>query len=309
MRRVLVTGATGFVARHLIPQLIAGHWQVVGVARAGARPRWLPELDWVETNLGRWPEVRGLIERIAPQAVIHLAGQVRGPYAELCTANVTAANHLLQAARDLAPDLRLVLVGSAAEYGAVAEGSLPIDELATCEPQGAYGSTKLAATLLAQAAARDWGARVSIVRPFNVIGAHMPTSFVAGALLGRIDAALAAGGAEQIAIGRTDTTRDFVDVGDLSTALVRLLDIDARGEIFNLCSGRETSIQALLETTIALAGGGLTWKVDPSLLRPGDVARSFGDFTKARRLLGFEPHVGLEESLRAAWDARAASRA
>jgi GDP-4-dehydro-6-deoxy-D-mannose reductase len=308
MKRAVITGATGFVARHLIPSLISAGWRVVGVARTGARPGWLPDIEWITADPGRWPDARDIIARCAPQAMIHLAGQVRGADAELCAANVATASHLLQAIRELSPDTRLVMFGSAAEYGAVGEEALPIDERTTCAPQGAYGATKLAATVLAQSAARSWNARVCIVRPFNIVGAHMSSQFVAGALLERIHAALTGGG-EPITVGRTDTTRDFVDVGDLTSALVRLLEVDVRGEIINICSGRETRISDLLDATIALAGNRVTWKVDPSLIRPGDVARSFGSCAKARTLLGFEPRVSLEESLRAAWRARVAGRA
>lgn len=307
MKRVLVTGASGFVARHLIPALRSAGWSVVGTARSISKPAWFPDLEWVPADPTSLPESRDLIIRLAPQAVIHLAGQVRGPDAELCAANVATASHLLQTVREVAPETHLVLVGSAAEYGAVPEHALPIDEDTFCSPVGAYGATKLAATVLAQAAVRSWNARVSIVRPFNIVGAHMPAQFVAGALLERIHAAR--DGGEPIAIGRTDTTRDFVDVGDLAAALVRLLDIEARGEIINICSGRETRIRDLLDAAIALAGNRVAWKVDPSLIRPGDVARSFGNCAKARTLLGFEPRVTLAESIDAAWRARSAGNA
>jgi GDP-4-dehydro-6-deoxy-D-mannose reductase len=264
----------------------------------------LEDIEWVHADLGSWDSARALLARVAPQALIHLAGQVHGPYAELWAANVTPVTHLLHAARESTLKLRLVLFGSAAEYGAAPEDTLPIGEDARCDPLGAYGATKLAATGLALAAARDWRTRVSVVRPFNIVGAHMPSAFVAGALIKRIHDALSAGGNQAITIGRTDTTRDFVDVGDLSSAVVRLLDRDAAGEIYNLCSGRETSIRELLDALISMVGGGLSWKEDPALVRSGDVARSFGSCTKARAQLGFEPRTALKESLRAAWRAR-----
>jgi GDP-4-dehydro-6-deoxy-D-mannose reductase len=307
MRRVIVTGASGFVARHLIPRLLANGWQVIGVARGASPPRWLDGLEWVAADLAQWSSAHALLERTAPDALIHLAGQVHGPYAELCAANVTPVSNLLHAAREQAPKLRILLFGSAAEYGAVPEASLPIGEQVRCEPLGAYGGSKLAATTLAQSAARDWGASVAVVRPFNIIGAHMPSTFVAGALIKRIHDALQAGGQQVITIGRTDTTRDFVDAGDLSSAVVRLLDMDVSGDIFNLCSGRETTIRKLLDTLISMAGCGLSWQQDPALIRPSDVARSFGDCSKARARLAFEPVTLLEDSLHAAWHARMAT--
>jgi GDP-4-dehydro-6-deoxy-D-mannose reductase len=304
MRRVVVTGASGFVARHLIPRLLANEWSVVGVARRPVPPPWLDGIEWIDADLANWDSTCALLDRAAPQALIHLAGQVHGSYGELCAANVTSVSNLLHAARGRSPALRIVLFGSAAEYGAVPEVALPITEQSRCEPMGAYGGTKLAATTLALAAARDWGSRVSIVRPFNIVGAHVPPAFVAGALIKRIHDALQARDSQAITVGRTDTTRDFVDAGDLSSAVVRLLDLDAAGEVFNLCSGRETSIRELLDTLIAMAGEGISWRQDPALIRPGDVLRSFGDCGKARAQLRFAPVTRVEDSLRAAWHAR-----
>lgn len=309
MKRVVLTGATGFVARHLIPRLLAGGWQVVGTARSAARPRWLDGVDWVNADPTEWNSTVELLAKLRPQALIHLAGQVHGPYPQLCAANVTAVSHLLHAAREKTPGLRIVLFGSAAEYGAVPENALPICESARCEPLGGYGATKLAATCLALAASREWQARISVVRPFNIVGAHMTPAFVAGALIKRIHDALRAGGGEPITIGRIDTTRDFVDVGDLSAAVARLLDLETAGDVYNLCSGRETSIRELLDTMLAMAGSGLSWKVDPALVRASDVARSVGSCERARTQIGFEPRTTLEESVRAAWQARLAEPA
>lgn len=309
MKRVVVTGATGFVARHLVPRLLADGWQVIGTARAAACPRWLDGIDWINFDPCEGSAAVELLAKLRPQALVHLSGRVHGSYPQLCAANVMTVSHLLQAVREAAPGLRLVLFGSAAEYGAVPEDALPIRESARCEPVSGYGVTKHAATCLALAASREWQARISVVRPFNVVGAHMTPSFVAGALIKRIDDAMRTNSDKPVAVGRVDTTRDFVDVGDLSAAVTRLLDLDTAGDVYNLCSGRETSIRELLDTILGIAGGGLSWKVDPALVRSSDVARSFGSFELARKHIGFEPRTTLEESIRVAWQARRAEPA
>lgn len=304
MKPLLITGATGFVARHLISQLATtDEWQVVGASRTPQVPEWLPNCEWLRLDIASWPETLAAIDRIRPAAIVHLAGQVRGSFAELARANVLSTAHLLHATRTVNPAARLVIFGSAAEYGAASGTRTPIPESMPCDPLAAYGSTKCTATELALNASRGWGARVSVVRPFNIVGAHMPSAFVAGALLDRIHGARRSHSHAPITVGRTDTLRDFVDVADLCRGVIQLLKLDESGEIYNLCSGRETSIAQLLDVVLSVAGEGLGWREDPALVRANDVLYSCGDRSKASARLGFEPAISLESSLRAAWHA------
>lgn len=305
MKRILVTGATGFLARHLILALRkAQRWQVTGLARASTSPAWLEAETYISVDLTDSPHLERVVAAVAPDALVHLASTVAGSPAELCRTNVTPVVTLLGMIRRTVPQCRLVVLGSAAEYGAVPEDSLPITEDTCCDPAGAYGLTKLAATELVLDASRSWGARASVVRPFNVVGANMPAYLVAGALIERIYQATQSEPPGDVRVGRVDTLRDFVAVDDVVAGLIRLLELDERGGIYNFCSGHPTSIEHLLKLLITQCGRQLTWTVDPALVRADDVPVSYGSHAKAAARLGFTPTTTLSAALAAAWHAR-----
>lgn len=305
MRRILVTGATGFLARHLIPALQrTGSWHVTGVARAGVSPDWLKAEAYVSADLTDSDRVERIIAALAPHALVHLAAAAVGPPLHLCRTNVVAMAAVLAAIRRTAPDCRVIALGSAAEYGEVPDDALPITEDTPCAPVAAYGVSKLAATELVLDAARSWGARASVVRPFNVVGAHMPAYLVGGALVERIYEAMLSSPPTPVRVGRIDTQRDFVAVEDVVAALLRLLQRDECGSIYNFCSGQPTSIEEVLRLLLAQSGRQLTWVSDPSLVRPDDVLVSYGSNARAAATLGFAPAVPLSAALAAAWHAR-----
>ncbi len=303
-KRVLVTGATGFLARHLIPALQSGGaWSVVGIARSHHAPPWLDQDAYHSVSAADLGQMDRLIAKVAPSAVVHLAAQVRGTASELCQNNVVTVANLLAITHRRLPSCRMILLGSAAEYGSGAQSAMPITEATTCTPEGAYGVTKLAASELALQASRSWQARVSVVRPFNIVGAGMPTYLVGGALIERMHAAIRHGGGTPVRIGRIDTERDFIAVQDVVGALLRLLEIDEGGEIYNLCSGRPTPIGELMQMLLRLSGRDLNWQIDPSLVRVDDVAASYGSNAKARARFGFTANAPLADAMLAAWHA------
>jgi len=303
-----VIGATGFLARHLIPALRrTDKWEVVGAAASDHAPPWLAANHYHVADIASQDAVLKLMDRVAPDALVQAAGRVHGSAQDLCRTNVVGTANVLAAARQQRPACRLILVGSAAEYGPVSESALPITEDAACAPADAYGVTKLAATELAVEAARAWGARTTVVRPFNMVGAHMPAYLLGGALVERVYSAVGTAALQPVRIGRTDTRRDFVAVEDVVSALMKLLEIDAPGEIYNLCSGRPTAITELLRLLVELSGADLRWETDPTLVRAGDVQTSYGSSEKARNRFGFEATVPLDSALRAAWNAKSGS--
>ncbi len=225
--------------------------------------------------------------------------------AELIRTNVTGVSNILAAAREHAPTCRIVLAGSAAEYGRVDPAHLPIRETAVCEPVGEYGRTKLVATVLALEFARTSALEIDVVRPFNVVGPGVPRHLLVGALIERIREAQSAGVASAIHVGNVDTTRDFVAAEDVAGGIVGLLEKEHECGIYNLCSGRAVSIREVLLTLLSFARVPLTWEIDPRLVRPEDVPVSFGSYAKAEAAIGFHPSVQLEHSLRAAWNEQA----
>lgn len=299
----LVTGACGFCGQHLGDRLAAEEGvRSVGLDRSApaATPVGFKECVVGDLEDGRF--VEEVIRRVQPRWVFHLAGLVRGADPEIYRANVLGAINLLEAIRTQAPDARVLLVGSAAEYGAVSAADLPIREEYRGRPEGAYGLSKYCGTLAGLDYARRYGLRVVVARPFNIIGAGVPPGLIVGAIIQRALTALRGPEPRVVKVGNLDTQRDFVAVEDVVDAYWRLLQGGAWGEVFNISSGEPHTIRSVVEVLLEHAGGGLRLEVDPALMRPSDVPVAYGSNRKIAATIGFKPQRTLADALRAAWD-------
>jgi nucleoside-diphosphate-sugar epimerase len=235
-----------------------------------------------------------------PDRVFHLAALSRGDETNLRRVNLDGTVHLLNAVEALAPHARVLLVGSAAEYGTLGPSDLPVTELHPCRPVSAYARSKHDAVRagLERAAL---GAHIVVARPFNIIGAGVPEELVVGALIGRMREALAGPGEAVVRVGNLDARRDFVDVQDVVDSYVTMIDGDSWGEVFNICSNKSWSIRDVAERLCRLAERPIRLEVDPALFRAQEVPAIFGSGAKALERFGFAPRVSLDESLAAAW--------
>ncbi len=304
MTTALVTGAGGFVARHLVPVLRRhGMEQIVGVDLRGPVA---PGYDvWHEADLTDAAAARAVMAAAAPSLVFHLVGEFRGSDEEIHRTNVTTAEHVLEAVRAVAPSARVSLVGSAAEYGWVPAARQPVDERVALAPTTAYGRAKRALSALAVRATRERGMHVVLGRPFNAVGAGVPDALVVGAIVRRVRDALAGPPPRAIRLGAVSSVRDFVAVEDVAEGLALALERGRPGEAYNLCSGEGHRVAEVLARLLALAVEPVAVEHDDSLVRPGEVGALVGSWEKAGRELGWRPSVPLDASLRAAWDATA----
>jgi GDP-4-dehydro-6-deoxy-D-mannose reductase len=303
MPNVLLTGACGFCGWHLARRLAdEGGFRVSGVDLAPAPPAHVPLAEYLAADVTIAAELARAVRRAQPEWVFHLAGRMSGPAAEVFRVNLLGTIHLLEAVREAAPAARILLVGSAAEYGHVPAGDMPITEDHTCRPGGAYGLSKYAATLAGLDYARRCGMHVTVVRSFNVVGAGIPGSLVVGAILARAKKALATDADPVVAVGNLDTQRDFIAVEDAVEAYVRVMLGDHRGEVFNVCSGRPRTIRSIVERLLGFSARPIRLQTDPALVRSTDLPVVYGSGEKARRTFGFAPQRTLDDALRAAWE-------
>jgi GDP-4-dehydro-6-deoxy-D-mannose reductase len=255
-----------------------------------------------ETDITNADSVAAAVEAFRPTALFHLAG-ISGAGvapARAYEVNVMGVVRVLEAVRRHVPACRVLVVGSAAEYGPVDPAELPATETTPCRPAGAYGVSKHAATLVALEYARQFGLQVVVVRPSNIVGAGIPPTLVAGALIARARQALA-GGDDRVKVGELDSERDFVAAADAVDAYVKLALAATPGEVFNVCSGRPVSIRHLAETLLAQAPRPLTLEFDPGLVPPSPVRCFYASYEKAARAVGYEPSTPLPEALAEAW--------
>ena len=282
--RALVTGATGFVGRHLVAHLAAAGDEVT-ISEAEVTEPELLEADFCQRR---------------PDAVYHLAAQadVRASFtdpAATLRVNVEGTFNVLDAARR-AGAARVVVVSSADVYGRVEPADVPVDEAAAMRPVTPYGASKAAAEMVCVQAGLGRGLDVIRARAFNHLGPGQSDRFVAAALASRI-AANERTGAEEVRVGNLQARRDFTDVRDVVRAYRQLAERGAPGEAYNVCSGTARGIYELAEALIARAGHPMRLTADGKLLRPVDVAEVRGDPSKLRDATGWRPEVPLERTL------------
>lgn len=255
-----------------------------------------------------------MIQTLQPEMIFHLAGTSGGssksavdsPPLRAFEVNTSGTLHILDSVRRHMPECRVLVAGSAAEYGRISETDLPVTEDHVCHPEGAYGVSKFAATLAAQEYARAFGLKVVVARPFNIIGPGMPRDLVIGAIAHRAKEALAASEDPVVKTGDLSSKRDFVAVEDVVRAYVALLKADAWGEVFNICSGQAHSIREAAEMLVSHSPRPIRFETDSSLAR-SSASCVYGSFEKARKAIGYHPTISLESSLAAIWNAAMSS--
>jgi UDP-glucose 4-epimerase len=298
---VLVTGGCGFIGSNLVRFLrerTSWKVRVVDDLRAG-RTEYLPE-GLADVRIGNVADPAVLGPALdGVDAVIHLASQtgvqpsVEDPAADF-EGNTVATFRVLHGAQRLGIK-RVVVASSGAAVGDVAP---PIHEEVVPKPVSPYGASKLAGEAYCRAFAASFGMDTVALRFSNVYGPFSPhkknavPTFIKRCLTG-----------DPIVIyGDGTQTRDFIHVDDLCDAILRATKAGGiGGEVFQVATGVETSIAdlALLVKDVVRSDSEIT--VEPK--KPGEVYRSRADISKARRVLGFDPAIGLREGISrtAAW--------
>ncbi|WP_237214355.1 NAD-dependent epimerase/dehydratase family protein [Falsiroseomonas oryziterrae] len=313
MRRILVTGASGFAGGHLRLALRAAFPGVVLVAATrGERVEGWDEA--VTLDLEDPPSCIAAVHTARPDAVVHLAAlaetaaSFRDPQ-RTWRVNLLGTLAVAEAVLAEAPGAVFVLASSAEVYGLSFQDGHALAEDGALRPANPYAASKAAADLaVGEMALR--GLRAIRLRPFNHTGAGQTDGFVVSAFARQV-AMVAAGRQEPVLrVGALDRWRDFLDVADVCSgyiAALRRADDLPRGAVFNLASGEPRHVRGILDDLIRMAGISPRIEQDSARLRPTDVVRTEGDARAARSALGWEPRVPWATTLAtvlADWQAR-----
>jgi len=286
--RAFITGADGFVGRHLRAFLESSGDVVDGADR--------------ECDVTNATSVRDVFEGSRPEVIYHLAalthvGESWSNPVEFTRVNVLGTTNVLDAASAIVPDATVVLVSSADVYGVVGERDLPLRETFRVAPANPYASSKVEAERAAHEAVRTRGQRVVIARPFNHVGPGQSTQFVVPALVNRLLDAVESG-AETIAVGDLSARRDFSDVRDVVRAYRLLAKHGLDGETYNIASGRDVGLEDVAAMLVQDLAPSVRLVPDESLMRPVEIPVMRGSFEKLHETTGWEPTIALEQSLR-----------
>ncbi len=287
--KALVTGAAGFVGRHLVDHLTAEGDDVATTDRSEGGADLL-DADGLDRE----------IADTAPEIVYHLAGQadVGSSWADAARTlrtNAEGTLNVLDSARRHHVR-RVVTVSSADLYGIVTPDDLPVSEDAPLRPVSPYGASKAAADLIALQASLGHNQDVVRARSFNHLGPGQSDRFVCSALASRI-AANELAGRDVVAVGNLDARRDFTDVRDVVRAY-RCLAMDAvAGAAYNVCTGHSSAVSDIADRLLSMADRPMRLVENPALHRPTDVPELRGDPTRLRRDTGWIPEITLDSTL------------
>lgn len=287
---ILVTGASGFTGRALCAALHAQGQTVYGLSQR--MPAVTPWHSYA-CDLRHSAHVDELMQQLRPHALVHLAARSfvdDSDYLGFYDHNVVATTHLLEAAR--CHGVQRVLVASSANvYGVPAADALPLSESAPLQPVNHYGASKLAMEHIARTYAEDFA--LTITRPFNYTGPGQAAYFLIPKL-----AAHFAQRKPSINLGNLDIARDYTSIDDVVQAYLMLLDCEAAaGHTVNICSGRVSSLQQLLDLFTQLSGHQLQVHSQAQFVRRHDIAVLSGDYSLLHQLCGWQPRQSIPDLL------------
>jgi NAD dependent epimerase/dehydratase len=303
-KSVLVTGAGGFIASHLVEELVYQGAKVRAFVRYNSRAdngllnliddEIFSKIDIYAGDLRSYETVLDAMQGVTH--VFHLGALIAIPYSyvhpqEVVETNVIGTNNILMAARDLGIE-KLIHTSSSEVYGTAR--IVPIDENHPLQGQSPYSASKIGADKLAESYYYSYDLPVVILRPFNTYGPRQSTRAVIPTI---ITQALTK---ERINIGNLEARRDLTYVSDTVQGFLRVAEVEGiEGQTFNLGVGYDITIAELINKILKITGRDLEIKVDQNRLRPekSEVQRLISNNRFAKEKLGWEPKVSLDEGL------------
>jgi NAD dependent epimerase/dehydratase len=303
-KNVLVTGAGGFIASHLVESLVERGARVRAFVRYNSRGDTgllgqlsraaLDEVEVIAGDLRDLPAVQEAVRGMSH--VFHLGALIAIPYsylhpAEVVETNVLGTMNILLAARTYSVE-RVIHTSTSEVYGTAIY--TPIDEKHPLQGQSPYSASKIGADKLSESFYCAYNLPVVTIRPFNTYGPRQSARAVIPTIISQVLTG------DTLHIGSLETRRDFTYVMDTVAGFLKCGEVSGiEGQTFNLGTGKEYTVGEIIEKVIQISGKEIEVVIDPARLRPqkSEVMRLLSDNSKARADLGWEPRVSMEEGL------------
>lgn len=304
-KRILVTGAGGFIASHLVERLMRAGARVRAFVRYNSRndvgmlrlipPEVFSELDVLLGDLRDMEAVRNAVRGM--DTIFHLGALIAIPYSyvhprEVIDTNVMGTLNVLMAARDF--EVRRIVHTSTSEVYGTAQYT-PIDEAHPLQGQSPYSASKIGADKIAESFYRSFNLPVVILRPFNTYGPRQSARAVIPTI---ITQALTC---DEVKLGSLEPSRDFTFVADMVNGFMRAAEAEnVLGQEINLGNDNTIRIGDLVEKIFGIVGKTPKVTIDPRRVRPAksEVMKLWASNQKAKAMLGWEPRISLDEGLR-----------
>lgn len=303
MKKVLITGATGFVGKHLADHLATfNEFELFGTSLSDA-DKTNSKIQIEKIDLTDQKSVLGLVTKIQPDQIYHLAAftspadSFNNP-TPVVLGNIEIEMNVLNAVKNAGlKQAKLLVVSSAEVYGLIDNVDLPIDEKTQLRPCNPYAVSKIAQDFLALQYRLSYQMNIVRVRPFNHTGPGQSPVFAIPAFAKQIAQIEKEQQEPVLKVGNLTAKRDFTDVRDIVKGYGLLMEKGESGEVYNIGSGKSSSTKELLDLLLSLTDRKITVEEDPERVRPIEVANVYCDYTKLNAETGWKPEISIEKTL------------
>jgi GDP-4-dehydro-6-deoxy-D-mannose reductase len=308
MTKYLITGFSGFVSRHFL-DLLESEGEAASVMGIDINE---PDFDYRHfkfvkcmfrvLDLLQKDDVDNVIYQYQPTHIVHLASfsSVAFSWKNPSTSFANNTNiflNLVEQVRKLNIKCRILSVGSSEEYGNVTENQIPLHEDMELNPVSPYAVARVSQEMLSKVYVKSYGMDIVLTRSFNHTGPFQKDIFVVPSFARQLCQMAKSQEPHIMTTGRLEIVRDFVDVRDVVKAYLLLLRKGKSGEVYNVCSGKGTTLHEVIHTMTAILGITVQCETDPNLVRPNDNQIIIGSNAKIAHDVGWTPAIPIQKSL------------
>ena len=309
MKKILITGLTGFAGSYLAEYLVAKkEYEISGtylfddsLANVASIK---DKVNCIKIDLSKEENVFKLVKDTSPSLIFHLAaltspGESFNIPTETLLNNISLQAYLLETVRrQNLFDTKILVVSSADIYGLVNKKDLPIDEETKMMPTSPYAVSKIAQDFLGLTYFLSYNLKIIRVRPFNHIGARQSPQFVVPSFAKQI-AEIEKGKRKPVMkVGNLEAKRDFTDVKDMVRAYAAVMEKGKFGDVYNIGSGTSYKISDILNKLVSMSSSKIKIEKERGLIRPSDNPELICDASKFVKLTGWKPEIPIEKTLK-----------
>ena len=305
-KKILITGFSGFVARHFIEYMVNNQLDVEIWGLDINSPSYPLEeyqksinIFFEKMDLLNQVQLKEFLVKVRPNYILHLASFSSVAYSWenprlSFTNNTNIFLNLVQAVKELDIKCRILSVGSSEEYGNYKEEDLPLKEDYSLNPSSPYAVARVSQEMLSKLFVKNFGMDIIMTRSFNHIGPWQDSRFVIASFIEKIlEIKRSNIKSRVIETGDLSIVRDFTDVRDVVRAYWLLLNKGKSGEVYNVCSGKGIELENVLKLICEIMEIEIKGKTDEKYIRPDDTKVIVGSNEKIYRELEWKPTIGL----------------
>lgn len=302
--KVFLTGASGFVGRHLVKLLSQDDFVLYGTCFP-EKPESCQDIgpiDWFHVDIRDDEKIADILKDVQPDWIFHLAAVSNVGYSwkqrrETLETNVLGSFSVFDAVRKVSQKSRVLFISSCDVYGVLSPIETALTEEDTTPVVSPYAFTKVSGEMLAGFYSEIEGLDIVIARSFPHTGPGQTASFVFSDWACQIARIEKEGADPVLRVGNLDVRRDYSDVRDVVRAYRLLMEKGRGGEIYNVCSGMALSLKEALDRLISCSSKTIGVEVDPSKLRKADIPLLLGDNSKIKNEVGWSPEIPMDRTL------------